>query len=159
MFLQVCFTPNGMDMRMLQPCSAPLRRHFLPGVKVEYSISSRQRAYRVQIHRIQVREVKLKDNNINIITHESYYTFYPSTDPESVARRHLSLRFLPHKTSAIHHHGFRSVNLYFRIICSFYPVIQSVIWFYIYFSTEPKPLTDISIVTRTAGHSDISRIK
>lgn len=25
--------------------------------------------------------------------------------------------------------------------------------------TEPKPLTDISIVTRTAGHSDISRIK
>lgn len=51
---QVSFTPNGMDMRMLQPCDAPLRRHFLPGVKVEYSVSPRQRAYRVQIHRIQI---------------------------------------------------------------------------------------------------------
>lgn len=51
---QVSFTPNGVDMRMLQPCSAPLRRHFLPAVKVEYSVSPRQSAYRVQIHRIQV---------------------------------------------------------------------------------------------------------
>lgn len=55
MVSQVSFTPNGMDMRMLQPCDAPLRRHFLPGVKVEYSVSPRQRAYRVQIHRIQVK--------------------------------------------------------------------------------------------------------
>lgn len=43
-----------MDMKMLQPTNAPLRRHFLPGLKVEYSVSSRQSSYRVQVHRIQV---------------------------------------------------------------------------------------------------------
>lgn len=57
MVWQVSFTPNGVDMRMLQPCSAPLRRHFLPAVKVEYSVSTRQSSYRVQIHRIQVKDV------------------------------------------------------------------------------------------------------
>lgn len=52
---QVYLSPNGTDMRLLQPCDAPLRRHFLPGVKVEYSVSPRQSSYRVQIHHIQVR--------------------------------------------------------------------------------------------------------
>uniref|UniRef100_A0A8C2WCC4 Vacuolar protein sorting 13 homolog A n=1 Tax=Cyclopterus lumpus TaxID=8103 RepID=A0A8C2WCC4_CYCLU len=101
---QVSFTPNGMDMRMLQPCEAPLRRHFLPGVKVEYSVSPRQSAYRVQIHRIQIQ---------NQLPGAIFpYVFYPVKLPKSITM-----------------------------------------------DAEPKPLTDISIVTRTAGHSDISRIK
>nr|XP_046243502.1 vacuolar protein sorting-associated protein 13A isoform X2 [Scatophagus argus] len=101
---QVCFTPNGMDMRMLQPCCAPLRRHFLPGVKVEYSVSPRQSAYRIQIHRIQIQ---------NQLPGAIFpYVFYPVKLPKSITM-----------------------------------------------DSEPKPLTDISIVTRTAGHSDISRIK
>ncbi|KAM6944423.1 intermembrane lipid transfer protein VPS13A isoform 1-T1 [Lycodopsis pacificus] len=101
---QVSFTPNGMDMRMLQPCDAPLRRHFLPGVKVEYSVSPRQSAYRIQIHRVQIQ---------NQLPGAIFpYVFYPVKLPKSVTM-----------------------------------------------DAEPKPLTDISIVTRTAGHSDISRIK
>lgn len=56
MVWQVSFTPNGVDLKMLQPCSAPLRRHFLPAVKVEYSVSTRQSSYRIQIHRIQVKD-------------------------------------------------------------------------------------------------------
>uniref|UniRef100_A0A671VJ44 Vacuolar protein sorting 13 homolog A n=1 Tax=Sparus aurata TaxID=8175 RepID=A0A671VJ44_SPAAU len=100
----VCFTPNGTDMRMLQPCDAPLRRHFLPGVKIEYSVSPRQSAYRVQIHRIQIQ---------NQLPGAIFpYVFYPVKLPKSITM-----------------------------------------------DAEPKPLTDISIVTRTAGHSDISRIK
>ncbi|XP_074493929.1 intermembrane lipid transfer protein VPS13A isoform X2 [Sebastes fasciatus] len=102
--IQVSFTPNGVDMRMLQPCDAPLRRHFLPGVKVEYSVSPRQRAYRVQIHRIQIQ---------NQLSGAIFpFVFYPVKLPKSITM-----------------------------------------------DAEPKPLTDISIVTRTAGHSDISRIK
>ncbi|KAM9359845.1 intermembrane lipid transfer protein VPS13A [Symphorus nematophorus] len=101
---QVYFTPNGMDMRMLQPCDAPLRRHFLPGVRIEYIVSPRQRAYRVQIHRIQIQ---------NQLPGAIFpYVFYPVKLPKSITM-----------------------------------------------DSEPKPLTDISIVTRAAGHSDISRIK
>uniref|UniRef100_A0A3Q3JC42 Vacuolar protein sorting 13 homolog A n=1 Tax=Monopterus albus TaxID=43700 RepID=A0A3Q3JC42_MONAL len=100
----VSFTPSGTDMWMLQPCEAPLRRHFLPGVKVEYSVSPRQRAYRVQIHRIQIQ---------NQLPGAIFpYVFYPAKLPKSITM-----------------------------------------------DSEPKPLTDISIVTRAAGHSDISRIK
>uniref|UniRef100_A0A4W6GB83 Vacuolar protein sorting 13 homolog A n=1 Tax=Lates calcarifer TaxID=8187 RepID=A0A4W6GB83_LATCA len=100
----VSFTPNGMDMRMLEPCDAPLRRHFLPGVKVEYSVSPRQRSYRVQIHRIQIQ---------NQLPGAIFpYVFYPVKLPKSITM-----------------------------------------------DSEPKPLTDISIVTRAAGRSDISRIK
>ncbi|KAM4746510.1 intermembrane lipid transfer protein VPS13A isoform 2-T2 [Anableps anableps] len=101
---QVCFTPSGSDMHMLQPVDAPLRRHYLPGVKVEYSISPRQRAYRVQIHRIQIQ------NQLQGAIFP--FVFYPIKLPKSIAK-----------------------------------------------DTEPKPLVDLSIVTRTAGHSDISRIK
>ncbi|XP_053725885.1 vacuolar protein sorting-associated protein 13A isoform X1 [Synchiropus splendidus] len=101
---RVCFTPSGSEMRMYQPVDAPLRRHFIPGVKVEYSVSQRQRAYRVQIHHIQIQ---------NQLPGAIFpYVFYPVKPPKSVAM-----------------------------------------------DSEPKPLTDISIVTRTAGHSDICRIK
>lgn len=101
---QVSFTPNGVDMRMLQPTDAPLRRHFLPGVKIEYSVSPRQSSYRVQIHRIQIQ---------NQLPGAIFpYVFYPVKLPKSIVME-----------------------------------------------AEPKPLTDISIVTRAAGRSDISRIK
>uniref|UniRef100_A0A671VJ10 Vacuolar protein sorting 13 homolog A n=1 Tax=Sparus aurata TaxID=8175 RepID=A0A671VJ10_SPAAU len=74
--MQVCFTPNGTDMRMLQPCDAPLRRHFLPGVKIEYSVSPRQSAYRVQIHRIQIQ---------NQLPGAIFpYVFYPVKLPKSI---------------------------------------------------------------------------
>ncbi|XP_061671891.1 vacuolar protein sorting-associated protein 13A isoform X2 [Syngnathoides biaculeatus] len=101
---QVCLSPNATDMRMLQPCEALLRRHFLPGVKVEYSVSPRQSSYRVQIHHIQIQ---------NQLPGAIFpYVFYPVKLPKSITM-----------------------------------------------DAEPKPLTDISIVTRAAGHSNISRIK
>uniref|UniRef100_A0A8C7Q7U3 Vacuolar protein sorting 13 homolog A n=1 Tax=Oncorhynchus mykiss TaxID=8022 RepID=A0A8C7Q7U3_ONCMY len=100
----VSLTPNRQDMRMMKPCDAPIRRNFLPGVKVEYSVSARQSAYRVQINRIQIQ---------NQLPGAIFpYVFYPIKLPKSVTM-----------------------------------------------DSEPKPLTDISIVTRAAGHSDISRIK
>ncbi|XP_036383579.1 vacuolar protein sorting-associated protein 13A isoform X2 [Megalops cyprinoides] len=102
--LQVSLTPNGSDMRVLQPYDSPLRRNFLPAVKVEYSVSARQKAYRIQINRIQIQ---------NQLPGAIFpYVFYPIKPPKSVTM-----------------------------------------------DSEPKPLTDISIVTRSAGHSDISRIK
>ncbi|MFT7811875.1 vacuolar protein sorting-associated protein 13A isoform X2 [Arapaima gigas] len=101
---QVIFTPNALDMRILQPNSCPLRRNFLPAVKVEYSVSARQKAYRVQINRIQIQ---------NQLPGAIFpYVFYPVKPPKSVTM-----------------------------------------------DSEPKPLTDVSIVTRSAGRSNISRIK
>ncbi|XP_061134171.1 vacuolar protein sorting-associated protein 13A isoform X1 [Syngnathus typhle] len=101
---QVCLSPNGADMRLLQPCDAPLRRHFLPAVNVEYRVSPRQSAYRVQIHHIQIQ---------NQLPGAIFpFVFYPVKLPKSVTM-----------------------------------------------DSEPKPLTDLSIVTRAAGHSNISRIK
>ncbi|KAL0979681.1 hypothetical protein UPYG_G00188180 [Umbra pygmaea] len=101
---QVSLTPNGQDMRMMLPYDAPIRRNFLPGVKVEYSVSARQSAYRIQINRIQIQ---------NQMPGAIFpYVFYPVKLPKSVTM-----------------------------------------------DSEPKPLTDISIITRPAGHSDISRIK
>ncbi|XP_077456591.1 intermembrane lipid transfer protein VPS13A isoform X1 [Stigmatopora argus] len=101
---QVCLSPNDTDMQILQPCDAPLRRHFLPAVKVAYSVSPRQSTYRIQIHNIQIQ---------NQLPGAIFpYVFYPVKLPKSITM-----------------------------------------------DAEPKPLTDISIVTRAAGHSDISRIK
>ncbi|XP_030622854.1 intermembrane lipid transfer protein VPS13A [Chanos chanos] len=101
---QVCLTPNGADMKVLQPHEAPLRRHFLPALKVEYSVSTRQRSYRVQINRIQIQ---------NQLPGAIFpFVFYPIKPPKSVSM-----------------------------------------------DSEPRPLTDVSIVTRAAGHSDILRIK
>lgn len=122
---QVSFTPNGVDMRMLQPCSAPLRRHFLPAVKVEYSMSSRQSSYRVQIHRIQVRNVTWNTSHLReYMNRFSLSTMRDGsftsqgfkclssllTDPESAPRSHLPLCFLPCKTTEINHHGLRSLS-------------------------------------------------
>ncbi|XP_064209296.1 vacuolar protein sorting-associated protein 13A [Anguilla rostrata] len=102
--MQVSLTPSGKGMKVLQPYLSDLRRNFLPGVKVEYSVSARQRAYRVQINRIQIQ---------NQLPGAIFpYVFYPIKPPKSVTME-----------------------------------------------SEPKPLTDVSIVTRSAGHSDISRIK
>uniref|UniRef100_A0AAY5F0U2 Vacuolar protein sorting 13 homolog A n=1 Tax=Electrophorus electricus TaxID=8005 RepID=A0AAY5F0U2_ELEEL len=73
---QVCFTPNGTDMRILQPYDAPVRRNFLPALKVEYSVSARQKAYRVQINRIQIQ---------NQLPGAIFpFVFYPVKPPKSV---------------------------------------------------------------------------
>ncbi|CAL8297150.1 unnamed protein product [Gadus morhua 'NCC'] len=102
--LQVSLSPGGVDMCVLQPYDAPLRRNYLPGVKVEYSVSPRQKFYRVKVNRIQIQ---------NQLPGAIFpYVFFPVKLPKSVTM-----------------------------------------------DSEPKPMTDISIVTRTAGHSDISRIK
>ncbi|XP_015249617.1 PREDICTED: vacuolar protein sorting-associated protein 13A isoform X2 [Cyprinodon variegatus] len=102
--LQVRFTPNCTDMQMLQPQDAPLRRTYLPGVKVVYGISPGQSSYQVQIHRIQIQ------NQLQGAIFP--FVFYPVKPSKSIAK-----------------------------------------------DTEPKPLIDLSIVTRSAGHSNISRIK
>ncbi|XP_058245185.1 vacuolar protein sorting-associated protein 13A isoform X2 [Hemibagrus wyckioides] len=73
---QVSLTPNGLDMRMLQPYEAPLRRNFLPALKVEYSVSAKQKAYRVQINRVQIQ---------NQIPGAIFpFVFYPIKPPKSV---------------------------------------------------------------------------
>ncbi|XP_026058511.1 vacuolar protein sorting-associated protein 13A isoform X2 [Carassius auratus] len=101
---QVLFAANGVDMRILQPFDAPLRRNFLPALKVEYSVSTRQKTYRVQINRIQIQ---------NQLPGAIFpFVFYPVKPPRSVSM-----------------------------------------------DSEPKPLADVSIITRAAGHSDILRIK
>uniref|UniRef100_A0A671TBM1 Vacuolar protein sorting 13 homolog A n=1 Tax=Sinocyclocheilus anshuiensis TaxID=1608454 RepID=A0A671TBM1_9TELE len=101
---QVLFAANGVDMRIMQPFDAPLRRNFLPALKVEYSVSARQKTYRVQINRIQIQ---------NQLPGAIFpFVFYPIKPPKSVSM-----------------------------------------------DSEPKPLADVSIITRAAGHSDILRIK
>ncbi|XP_052420043.1 vacuolar protein sorting-associated protein 13A isoform X3 [Carassius gibelio] len=101
---QVLFAANGVDMRIMQPFDAPLRRNFLPALKVEYSVSTRQKTYRVQINRIQIQ---------NQLPGAIFpFVFYPIKPPKSVSM-----------------------------------------------DSEPKPLADVSIITRAAGHSDILRIK
>ncbi len=66
---QVLFAANGVDMRIMHPFDAPLRRNFLPALKVEYSVSTRQKTYRVQINKIQVCFTLNK-----AIQHQSHYT-------------------------------------------------------------------------------------
>ncbi|XP_057213555.1 vacuolar protein sorting-associated protein 13A isoform X1 [Triplophysa rosa] len=101
---QVLFAANGVAMRVLQPFDAPLRRNFLPALKVEYSVSTCQKTYRVQINRIQIQ---------NQLPGAIFpFVFYPIKPPKSVRM-----------------------------------------------DSEPKPLADVSIITRAAGHSDILRIK
>uniref|UniRef100_A0A671T9Z2 Vacuolar protein sorting 13 homolog A n=1 Tax=Sinocyclocheilus anshuiensis TaxID=1608454 RepID=A0A671T9Z2_9TELE len=93
----VLFAANGVDMRIMQPFDAPLRRNFLPALKVEYSVSARQKTYRIQ----------------NQLPGAIFpFVFYPIKPPKSVSM-----------------------------------------------DSEPKPLADVSIITRAAGHSDILRIK
>ncbi|XP_066500890.1 vacuolar protein sorting-associated protein 13A isoform X2 [Hoplias malabaricus] len=101
---QVFFTPNALEMKMFLPYEAPLRRNYLPALKVEYSVSARQKAYRVQINRVQIQ---------NQLSGAIFpFVFYPVKPPKSVRM-----------------------------------------------DSEPKPFTDVSIITRAAGHSDILRIK
>lgn len=111
MVWQVCFTPNGVDMRMVQPCSAPLRRHFLPAVKAEYSVSTRQSSYRVQIHRIQVKDVydlcrdgishlPLPTMRARFVASQGFECWSSYlTDPEPASWSHLPLCVLPSKTT------------------------------------------------------------
>uniref|UniRef100_A0A671TA20 Vacuolar protein sorting 13 homolog A n=1 Tax=Sinocyclocheilus anshuiensis TaxID=1608454 RepID=A0A671TA20_9TELE len=114
-FATVLFAANGVDMRIMQPFDAPLRRNFLPALKVEYSVSARQKTYRVQINRIQVMNMKFPftlqiQNQLPGAIFP--FVFYPIKPPKSVSM-----------------------------------------------DSEPKPLADVSIITRAAGHSDILRIK
>ncbi|XP_077792121.1 intermembrane lipid transfer protein VPS13A isoform X2 [Podarcis muralis] len=100
----VCLTPTGNNMKMLQPNEVPVRRSFLPALKVQYSTSEHQSSFRVQIYRIQIQ---------NQIPGAIFpFVFYPIKPPKSIS-----------------------------------------------LDSEPKPFTDVSIVMRTAGHSQISRIK
>ncbi|KAM5193006.1 intermembrane lipid transfer protein VPS13A [Mantella aurantiaca] len=101
---QVCLTPTFTDMKFVQPSSAPVRRSFLPALKIEYSASAHQTSIRLQLYRIQIQ---------NQIPGAIFpFMFYPVKPPKSVM-----------------------------------------------LDSEPKPFTDVSIVMRTAGHSEISRIQ
>uniref|UniRef100_A0A8C3Y9K5 Vacuolar protein sorting 13 homolog A n=1 Tax=Catharus ustulatus TaxID=91951 RepID=A0A8C3Y9K5_CATUS len=100
----VCLTPNGMNMTMQQPNEIPIRRNYLPALKVEYSSSAHQKSFRIQIYRIQIQ---------NQIPGAIFpFVFYPIKPPKSIT-----------------------------------------------LDSAPKPFTDVSIVMRTAGHSQISHIK
>ncbi|XP_060618149.2 intermembrane lipid transfer protein VPS13A isoform X1 [Anolis sagrei] len=102
--IPVCLTPTGNNMKILQPSEIPVRRSFLPALKVQYSTSEHQSSFRVQIYRIQIQ---------NQIPGAIFpFVFYPIKPPKSIS-----------------------------------------------LDSEPKPFTDVSIVIRTAGHSQISRIK
>uniref|UniRef100_A0A8V5GFH9 Uncharacterized protein n=1 Tax=Melopsittacus undulatus TaxID=13146 RepID=A0A8V5GFH9_MELUD len=100
----VCLTPNGMNMKIQQPHEIPIRRNYLPALKVEYSSSAHQKSVRIQIYRIQIQ---------NQIPGAIFpFVFYPIKPPKSIT-----------------------------------------------LDSAPKPFTDVSIVMRTAGHSEISHIK
>lgn len=47
-----------MNMKIQQPNEIPIRRNYLPALKVEYSSSAHQKSFRIQIYRIQVSLVK-----------------------------------------------------------------------------------------------------
>ncbi|XP_075454841.1 intermembrane lipid transfer protein VPS13A isoform X2 [Ascaphus truei] len=101
---QVCLTPSFSGMQFLQPNVAPVRRSFLPALKVEYSASAHQTSIRVQVYRVQIQ---------NQIPGAIFpFVFYPIKPPKSITM-----------------------------------------------DSEPKPFTDVSIVMRSAGHSEITRIK
>uniref|UniRef100_A0A452S1L9 Vacuolar protein sorting 13 homolog A n=1 Tax=Ursus americanus TaxID=9643 RepID=A0A452S1L9_URSAM len=100
----VRFTPSGTNMKILQPHVIAIRRNYLPALKVEYSTSAHQSAFRIQVYRIQIQ------NQIHGAIFP--FVFYPIKPPKSVSM-----------------------------------------------DSAPKPFTDVSIVMRSAGHSQISRIK
>ncbi|XP_074052805.1 intermembrane lipid transfer protein VPS13A isoform X2 [Macrotis lagotis] len=102
--VSVCLTPSGNDMKILQPHVTPVRRNYLPAVKLEYNTSAHQTSFRIQIYRIQIQ------NQIHGAIFP--FVFYPIKPPKSVTM-----------------------------------------------DSAPKPFTDVSIVMRSAGHSQISRIK
>uniref|UniRef100_A0A4W3IRV4 Vacuolar protein sorting 13 homolog A n=1 Tax=Callorhinchus milii TaxID=7868 RepID=A0A4W3IRV4_CALMI len=51
---QALLTPTGLEMRLLKPYEAALRRSYLPAIKVEYAVSAHQKSLRFQIYRIQI---------------------------------------------------------------------------------------------------------
>uniref|UniRef100_A0A8C6HGY3 Vacuolar protein sorting 13A n=1 Tax=Mus spicilegus TaxID=10103 RepID=A0A8C6HGY3_MUSSI len=102
--IPVRLTPSGNDMKILQPHVIPVRRNYLPALKVEYNTSAHQSSFRIQIYRIQIQ------NQIHGAIFP--FVFYPIKPPRSVTM-----------------------------------------------DSAPKPFTDVSIVMRSAGHSQISRIK
>ncbi|KAJ7411335.1 hypothetical protein WISP_103027 [Willisornis vidua] len=100
----VRLTPNGMDMKIQQPNEIPIRRNYLPALKVEYSSSAHQKSFRIQVYKIQIQ---------NQIPGAIFpFVFYPIKPPKSIT-----------------------------------------------LDSAPKPFTDVSIVMRTSGHSQISHIK
>uniref|UniRef100_A0A8C5VNQ9 Vacuolar protein sorting 13 homolog A n=1 Tax=Microcebus murinus TaxID=30608 RepID=A0A8C5VNQ9_MICMU len=102
--IPVRLTPNGNNMKILQPNITAIRRNYLPALKVEYSTSAHQSSFRIQIYRIQIQ------NQIHGAVFP--FVFYPIKPPKTVSM-----------------------------------------------DSAPKPFTDVSIVMRSAGHSQISRIK
>uniref|UniRef100_A0A8C3R9W8 Vacuolar protein sorting 13 homolog A n=1 Tax=Cyanoderma ruficeps TaxID=181631 RepID=A0A8C3R9W8_9PASS len=72
----VCLTPNGMNMKIQQPNEIPIRRNYLPALKVEYSSSAHQKSFRIQIYRIQIQ---------NQIPGAIFpFVFYPIKPPKSI---------------------------------------------------------------------------
>ncbi|GCC25095.1 hypothetical protein chiPu_0003500 [Chiloscyllium punctatum] len=101
---QALLTPNGMDMKLLQPSEVPIRRNYLPAIKIEYTVSTHQKSLRVQIYKIQIQ---------NQLSGAIFpFPFYPIIPPKSVTM-----------------------------------------------DSAPKPFADVSIITRFAGKSDISRFR
>uniref|UniRef100_A0A670YV26 Vacuolar protein sorting 13 homolog A n=1 Tax=Pseudonaja textilis TaxID=8673 RepID=A0A670YV26_PSETE len=75
--IPVCLTPTGNDMKILQPYEFPVRRSFLPALKVQYSTSEHQSSFRVQIYRIQIQ---------NQIPGAIFpFVFYPIKPPKSIS--------------------------------------------------------------------------
>ncbi|XP_038659808.1 LOW QUALITY PROTEIN: vacuolar protein sorting-associated protein 13A [Scyliorhinus canicula] len=101
---QALLTPNGVDMKILLPSEVPIRRNYLPAIKVEYIISTHQRSLRVQIYKIQIQ---------NQLSGAIFpFPFYPIIPPKSITME-----------------------------------------------SAPKPFADVSIITRLAGQSAISRFR
>ncbi|XP_071436912.1 intermembrane lipid transfer protein VPS13A isoform X3 [Pithys albifrons albifrons] len=72
----VCLTPNGMDMKIQQPNEIPIRRNYLPALKVEYSSSAHQKSFRIQVYKIQIQ---------NQIPGAIFpFVFYPIKPPKSI---------------------------------------------------------------------------
>ncbi|XP_041042655.1 vacuolar protein sorting-associated protein 13A isoform X2 [Carcharodon carcharias] len=73
---QVLLTPNGVDMKLLQPCEVPIRRNYLPAIKVEYTVSTHQKSLRLQIYKIQIQ---------NQLSGAIFpFPFYPIIPPKSI---------------------------------------------------------------------------
>uniref|UniRef100_UPI00398E4939 intermembrane lipid transfer protein VPS13A isoform X2 n=1 Tax=Pristiophorus japonicus TaxID=55135 RepID=UPI00398E4939 len=101
---QALLTPNGVDMKLLQPSEVPIRRNYLPAIKVECTISTHQKCLRVQIYKIQIQ---------NQLSGAIFpFPFYPIIPPKSITM-----------------------------------------------DSAPKPFADVSIITRFAGQSEISRFR
>ncbi|KAF4804806.1 vacuolar protein sorting 13 A [Turdus rufiventris] len=123
----VCLTPNGMNMTMQQPNEIPIRRNYLPALKVEYSSSAHQKSFRIQIYRIQ-----LFASHIHYVI--LLYRIEKTLNEYDIFIKNILGSYVCHVT-----------------ICAEFFLFDDFI--------APKPFTDVSIVMRTAGHSQISHIK